>query len=81
MGNYAPMNLGAGARDGTIWLALFPNHPSTSATLDFNVRIDGDKLNGVCKYEGGMYYDSNGSNPSGCTVSPSMAGIRLDFVS
>ena len=50
-------------------MSLFPNSPTTNAKLDFNVRVDGNDLSGVCKYEGGVYYDSNGPNSHGCTVS------------
>jgi SUN family beta-glucosidase len=67
IGNWAPMNLGAGKTD-LIYIALFPNHPSTDTLLDFNIRVEGDGVP-VCKYEGGTYYDSEGVNSNGCTVS------------
>lgn len=76
IGNYAPMNLGVG-QNGDIYLSLFPNEPTTNAKLDFNVRIEGNDLSGVCKYEGGVYYDSNGPNSHGCTVSSFGPGYRF----
>ena len=68
MGNYAPINAGTGAKGGLIWLSLIPNEPTTDAKLDYNVKIEGSNGSGVCKYEGGQFYDSNGANSKGCTV-------------
>jgi len=72
IGNFAPMNLGVG-KNGDIYLSLFENSPTTNAKLDFNVRIEGD-ISGACKYEGGVYYDSNGPNHNGCTICVSTGG-------
>ncbi|PYH92208.1 SUN domain protein [Aspergillus ellipticus CBS 707.79] len=67
IGNWAPINLGVGASDGT-WLSIFQNSPTTTEKLDFNVKIEGDNLSGSCKYEDGTFYSESGSNDSGCTV-------------
>ncbi|KAH0545161.1 hypothetical protein FGG08_000773 [Glutinoglossum americanum] len=69
LGNYAPMNLGVGKRDGATWIALFPNAPTNPDTsgLGYSVEITGD-LSGSCKFEGGQFYTSTGTNPAGCTV-------------
>jgi hypothetical protein len=69
VGNYAPMNAGTGAKGGRVWLSLFPNTPTTNAKLAYNVKIVGSNGSGVCKYENGQFYDSNGANPQGCTTS------------
>ncbi|KAK9253763.1 hypothetical protein V1507DRAFT_457865 [Lipomyces tetrasporus] len=66
VGNFAPLNFGAGAVDGVTYLSLIPN-PNCDATLNFNVKIvasDGATVNGECSYVDGVY--SGGS--SGCTV-------------
>ncbi|KAK2806653.1 hypothetical protein FQN51_006619 [Onygenales sp. PD_10] len=68
IGNFAPLNLGVGKRDGAIFISIFQNQPTTDAKLDFNIEIKGDNLGGSCKYENGVYYGSNGPDPKGCTV-------------
>jgi hypothetical protein len=68
IGNWAPMNLGVGTKDGATWLAMFPNRPTTSQTLDFTIEIKGDHLGGSCKYSNGVFYTATGTNPDGCTV-------------
>jgi hypothetical protein len=72
-GNYAPLNLGVGYSNGAAWLAIFQNAPTTDAKLDFTVTIEGDNMNGYCRYSNGQYcsgknYDSC-SPTTGCTVS------------
>ncbi|KAI1979704.1 Sperm-associated antigen 4 protein [Ophidiomyces ophidiicola] len=67
-GNFSPLNIGVGMRDGKIWASMFQNLPTTKVALDFKVEIQGEGLSGVCRYENGRYYDSNGSNEKGCTV-------------
>ena len=74
------MNLGLG-QNGDIYMSLFLNSPTTNAKLDFNVRVDGNDLSGVCKYEGGVYYDSNGPNSHGCTVSSLLWTLKSIFIS
>lgn len=65
-GNWAPINIGVGkALTGITFLSIFPNWPTTQATLDFNIKITGD-VNSECKYENGVY---TGGSTTGCTVS------------
>jgi hypothetical protein len=66
-GNWAPMIVGVGqAADGTTFLSVFDNTPTSTAKLDFNIEITGD-VNSKCSYIDGVW--TGGSN--GCTVSPS----------
>lgn len=67
VGNWAPLNFGAGYTNGITYLSLIPN-PNNKEAANFNVKIvaDGDAtVIGTCTYEDGSY--SGGSN--GCTVS------------
>ncbi|KAJ5317378.1 hypothetical protein PENANT_c034G06463 [Penicillium antarcticum] len=70
IGNWAPLNLGVGYTSSGKFLSIFPNTPTTTKKLDFNVKLVGDNLSDECRYEGGTFYDSNGaiSGNSGCTV-------------
>ncbi|KAL1954544.1 hypothetical protein VTO42DRAFT_1054 [Malbranchea cinnamomea] len=68
IGNWAPVNLGVGRKDGATWISIFHNKPTTDADLDFNIKIVGDNLSGSCKYENGVYISETGSNKDGCTV-------------
>lgn len=67
IGNWAPINFGAGYDNGIAYLSLIPN-PNNKSKLNFNVKIvaDGDDsvVTGDCKYEDGSY--SGGSD--GCTA-------------
>lgn len=66
VGNWAPLNFGAGYVDGITYLSLIPN-PNNSDAANFNVKIvaeEGSVVNGECVYENGHY--SGGAN--GCTV-------------
>lgn len=64
-GNWAPVNLGVGqTSDGTTWLSIFQNLPTSTAQLDFNIEITGD-VSSKCSYVNGVW--TGGSN--GCTVS------------
>lgn len=64
-GNWAPVNLGVGkTADGTTWLSIFQNLPTSTALLDFNIEITGD-VSSKCSYINGVW--TGGSN--GCTVS------------
>ena len=65
-GNWAPLNLGVGEDNGK-WLSMFRNTPTVNSNLDFNIRVDGDKLSGSCKYENGQF-EGSGASPNGCTV-------------
>ncbi|EEQ87523.1 hypothetical protein RJZ56_001440 [Blastomyces dermatitidis] len=68
IGNFAPINLGVGKRDGATFISIFQNKPTTNAKLDFKIEIQGSDLGGKCKYENGLFWDANGSNEDGCTV-------------
>ncbi|OAX80318.1 hypothetical protein ACJ72_05353 [Emergomyces africanus] len=68
IGNFAPINLGVGKRDGATFISIFQNKPTTTARLNFKIEIQGDNLGGKCRYENGMFYGANGANPDGCTV-------------
>ena len=67
VGNWAPLNFGAGSTNGISYLSLIPN-PNNRTPLNFNVKIvaaDANSVvNGECYYENGSY--SSGSD--GCTV-------------
>ncbi|CDO95540.1 unnamed protein product [Kluyveromyces dobzhanskii CBS 2104] len=67
IGNWAPLNFGAGATGGISYLSLIPN-PNNREAANFNVKIvaaDGATVIGDCVYEDGSY---NGGS-DGCTVS------------
>ncbi|KAJ5716022.1 uncharacterized protein N7483_013203 [Penicillium malachiteum] len=72
MGNWAPMNFGVGYTDGTTYLSMFKNEPTTDADLNFKVKIVGSGLSDECSYDGeGNFYNSAGkiaSGTNGCTV-------------
>ncbi|KAK1768322.1 hypothetical protein QBC33DRAFT_371417 [Phialemonium atrogriseum] len=63
-GNWAPTNIGLG-RDafGVTWISIFPNLPTSHATLNFNIEITGD-VNSQCALKNGVY--TGGGN--GCTT-------------
>jgi len=67
LGNWAPLNFGAGYDHGIAYLSLIPN-PNNHSPLNYNVKIvaDGDDsiVSGDCKYEDGKY--TNGGD--GCTA-------------
>lgn len=76
VGNWAPLNFGAGHDNGVSYLSLIPN-PNNLNAANFNVKIvaeDGAVVNGECVYENGSY--SGGSN--GCTVA--VTSGRAKFV-
>ncbi|KAI9761369.1 MAG: hypothetical protein M1835_008187 [Candelina submexicana] len=79
-GNFAPVNLGVGKRDGAIWASITQNSPTTNAKLDFNVQLQGD-LSCKCKYNSstGLYEDDNGTNPNGCTVKVMSGDVTFVF--
>ncbi|KAI9767815.1 MAG: hypothetical protein M1840_005496 [Geoglossum simile] len=79
VGNWAPMNLGVGKKSGATWIALFPNAPTNPdpSGLNYEVEITGD-LSGSCKFKGGQFYTSTGTNPAGCTVSYQNLGPELE---
>ncbi len=67
VGNWAPIEFGAGYSSGISYLSLIPN-PNNRQGANFNVRIEanpGSTILGECKYENGLF---NGG-ADGCTVS------------
>lgn len=68
VGNWAPLNFGAGYTGGIAYLSLIPN-PNNYDAANFNVKIvaydDSSVVNGECVYENGVY---NGDGSDGCTV-------------
>jgi len=70
IGNFAPVNLGVGYSDGIAWLSIMANAPTNpDGLLGFNIEIQGDDMNGKCRYENGQYCNGNECNSKGCTVS------------
>ena len=67
-GNYAPINFGVGAKDGTTWISIMANTPTTTASYPGTVEIQGD-ISGSCSYSNGQYYSDGSPNSAGCTVS------------
>ncbi|CRG89065.1 hypothetical protein PISL3812_06100 [Talaromyces islandicus] len=70
LGNFSPMNMGIGYSDGTTYLSIFPNAPTTDAKLKFNVKFEGD-VNPPCYYDSGSatyYKDGVPNQNEGCTV-------------
>jgi hypothetical protein len=62
-GNWAPTNIGVGkASDGITYISIFPNSPTSTAVLDFDIEITGD-ISGSCSLKSGVYSGNNG-----CTV-------------
>ena len=68
IGNWSPLNFGAGYANGIAYLSLIPN-PNNYDSLNFKVKIVADGSNSVvsgdCSYENGQY---NGGSSQGCTV-------------
>lgn len=77
VGNWAPLNFGAGSTNGITYLSLIPN-PNNKESLNYNVKLVADGadsvVNGECVYENGSY--SGGSD--GCTVA--VTSGRAKFV-
>lgn len=62
-GNWAPTNIGVGKSDsGITYISIFPNAPTSTAVLDFDIEITGD-ISGTCWLKNGVYSGNNG-----CTV-------------
>jgi hypothetical protein len=62
-GNWAPTNIGVGKSDsGITYISIFPNAPTSTAVLDFDIEITGD-ISGTCWLKSGQYSGTNG-----CTV-------------
>lgn len=79
LGNWAPLNFGAGHAEGVTYLSLIPN-PNNKTPPNFNVKIVADvgaTMNGQCSYENGVY-SGVGASASGCTVA--VTNGRAKFV-
>ncbi|EED15639.1 SUN domain protein (Uth1), putative [Talaromyces stipitatus ATCC 10500] len=68
IGNFAPMNLGLGYKNGVTFASIFPNKPTTSEILQYNVRYDG--VSTECAWDSNAKaYKGGASADGGCTVS------------
>lgn len=76
-GNWAPINIGAGQDEtGTTYLSIFPNAPTSTAQLNFNIDIT---INGEtnCYLRNGQY---PGGSTTGCTAGfPSGGSAVITF--
>lgn len=69
-GNWAPVNIGVGKSVlGETFISIFPNLPTSTAVLNFNIEITGD-ISGTCWLRKGQYYGSD----KGCTVGMRVGG-------
>lgn len=79
IGNWAPLNFGAGYTDGIAYLSLIPN-PNNRSAANFNVKIEAydsnSQVDGNCVYENGSY---NGSGSDGCTVAVRSGKAKFVF--
>lgn len=79
VGNWAPLNFGAGYTDGIAYLSLIPN-PNNYDAANFNVKIvaydDDSVVSGECVYENGSY---NGDGSDGCTVGVTSGKAKFVF--
>lgn len=79
VGNWAPLNFGAGYTNGVSYLSLIPN-PNNRDAANFNVKIvaydDNSVVNGECVYENGSY---NGNGQDGCTVAVTSGKAKFVF--
>lgn len=75
VGNWAPVVLGAGTTGGKTYLSLIPN-PNNTEKPNYNIKIEGDDVNGNCKYENGQY---NGAGSDGCTVTVNSGNAKFVF--
>ncbi|KAL6896263.1 glycoside hydrolase family 132 protein [Trichoderma longibrachiatum] len=72
-GNWSPVIIGTGkTSDGTTWLSIFQNLPTSTALLDFNIEITGD-VSSKCSYINGQW--TGGDN--GCTTSMPSGGSAV----
>lgn len=75
VGNWAPVVLGAGTTNGKTYLSLIPN-PNNKDQPNYSIKIEGDDVNGNCKYENGQY---NGLGSDGCTVTVNSGNAKFVF--
>lgn len=76
-GNWAPLNIGVGMdASGITYISLFPNSPTSTALLNFNIRITGD-VSSDCYYHVGEGY---AVGPNGCTTGMRRGGtVTIEF--
>lgn len=78
VGNWAPLNFGAGYTNGIAYLSLIPN-PNNRSPANYNVKIVADgssSVNGNCVYSNGAY---NGNGADGCTVAVTLGRGKFVF--
>lgn len=78
IGNWAPLNIGAGYTNGIAYLSLIPN-PNNKDAANFSVKIvadDGGNVSGKCVYENGKF---NGDGTDGCTVGVTSGRAKFVF--
>ena len=79
VGNWAPLNFGAGYNNGIAYLSLIPN-PNNREAANYNVKIvaydSSSTVIGDCVYENGQY---NGNGQDGCTVSVTSGKAKFVF--
>lgn len=71
LGNWAPLNFGAGYDSGISYLSLIKN-PNNLDAANFNVQLvgaTGSTTVGSCEYNNGVYTNDSGDNEDGCTLS------------
>ncbi|GAB7366711.1 hypothetical protein MBLNU230_g0669t1 [Neophaeotheca triangularis] len=82
-GNWAPVNLGVGYSAGSAWLSIFQNAPTTDEKLEFSVELQGDDMNGKCRYQNGQYCSGenyeNCNTKEGCTVAVRSGTAKFIF--
>ncbi|GAV53651.1 hypothetical protein ZYGR_0AK01530 [Zygosaccharomyces rouxii] len=74
-GNWAPLVVGSGYTNGITYLSIMPN-PNNKDSPNFNVKIEGDNVDGDCKYENGQF---SGSGSDGCTAAVRSGSAQLVF--
>lgn len=76
-GNWAPVNIGAGTDIyGVTYISIFPNTPTSTAELDFDIIISGD-ISADCYLKSGSYYGGS----SGCTVRSDLFSLFIPSLS
>lgn len=78
IGNWAPVNLGAGYTDGITYLSIIPN-PNNKTPPNYSIKIEatsGSTISGSCTYINGKY---NGDGTDGCTVGVTKGSANFVF--
>lgn len=78
-GNWAPAVIGTGkSDDGITYLSIFPNLPTSTASLDYNVEITGD-VTTKCSVKNGKFYEDGVECSTGCTTGVNSGGAIITF--